>query len=424
MSRVSPTGAKEASAWNEKGQERRADLMALRLAAQKLPHPDEKGVKRSVELPRAITSLRECGRKVLGPKALVTYDASTGKAGTRGVATCGRALVCAMCGAKIREERRRHLLELVAAAQADGVGVYFLTLTMRHHRGMSLESSLGVIRSAWQELASGKAWQSRKEKFGLGMVGVIEITDNADGNGWHPHLHLCIFQSCPPVHRENGEWARKYDDRPEKWSAYEEAAFVAWFRQRWLAVIVKAGMPPALPQFAFDWREAYGAEDARLLSVYLSKDQGAALVAAGMRAGKLSAEMLRGDLKTKRRSEHATRPVFELLADAARGDAVAWQRWWEYESAVRGLRYWRVSHHLATSLGVAEDTRADKEIIEDKDARGIVVIRVHRRDWWRLATRGQVATLLSLIENLGVTFALKWLLSVGARAERIDDPGG
>ncbi len=148
------------------------------------------------------------------------------------------------------------------------------------------------------------------------------------------------------------------------------------------------------------------------------------MAAAGMRASKLSAEMLRGDLKTKRRSEHATRPVFELLADAARGDAVAWQRWWEYESAVRGLRFWRTSHHLATSLGVAEDTRADKEIVEDQDARGVVVIRVHRRDWWRLATRGQVATLLSLIENSGVTFALTWLLSVGARAERIDAPGG
>jgi len=322
-----------------------------------------------------------------------------------------------MCGAQVREERRRHLLELVEAAQANGVGVYFVTLTLRHYRGMNLETSLAVIRSAWQKLASGKAWQSRKEKYGLGMVGVVEITDNADGNGWHPHLHLCIFQSCPPVQRERGKWVKVGSNRPPKWSAYEEAEFVVWLRQRWLAVIIKAGMPAALPQHAFDWREAYRPEDARLLSVYLAKDQGAAIAAARMRAGKLSAEMMRGDLKTKVRSEHTTRPVFELLADAASGDAVAWFRWWEYEAAVRGLRFWRVSHGLAASLGVSEDTRSDEEIVVDHDARGIAVIKVHQRDWWNLATRGEVPKLLTLVENSGVAVALAWLLSIGARAE-------
>lgn len=423
MNRVSPTDKTAVPVARERGQERRADLMALRLAAQKLPHPDEGGAIGSVALPRTITSLRECGRKVLGPAALVTYDAATGKAGTRGIVTCGRALVCAMCGAKVREERRRHLLELVEAAQADGVGVYFVTLTLRHYRGMSLETSLAVIRSAWQKLASGKAWQSRKEKYGLGMVGVVEITDNADGNGWHPHLHLCIFQSCPPVQREHGKWVKVGNDRPPKWSAYEEAEFVVWLRQRWLSIIVKAGMPAALPQHAFDWREAYGPEDARLLSAYLAKDQGAAVAAARMRAGKLSAEMMRGDLKTKVRSEHATRPVFELLADAASGDAVAWFRWWEYEAAVRGLRFWRVGHGLAASLGVSEDTRSDEEIVADHDARGIAVIKVHQRDWWNLATRGEVPRLLTLVETSGVVVALAWLRSVGARAERVGDGG-
>lgn len=423
MNRVSPTDKTAVLVARERGQERRADLMALRLAAQKLPHPDEGGAIGSVVLPRTITSLRECGRKVLGPTALVTYDASTRKAGTRGIATCGRALVCATCGAKVREERRRHLLELVEAAQADGVGVYFVTLTLRHYRGMSLETSLAVIRSAWQKLASGKAWQSRKEKYGLGMVGVVEITDNADGNGWHPHLHLCIFQSCSSVQRENGKWVKAGSDRPPKWSACEESEFVVWLRQRWLAIIVKAGMPAALPQHAFDWREAYGPEDARLLSAYLAKDQGAAVAAASMRAGKLSAEMLRGDLKTKRRSEHATRPAFALLADAARGDAVAWRRWWEYEAAVRGLRFWRVSHGLATSLRVVEDTRTDEEIVADQNAHGVAVIEVHRRDWWNLTTKGDVPKLLTLIETSGVSIALAWLRSFGARAERVDDGG-
>lgn len=424
MNRVSPAHKAADAVTKQRGQERRADLMALRLAAQKLPHPQENGAIGSVVLPRAISSLRECGRKVLGPTALVTYDASTGKAGTRGISTCGRALVCAMCGAKVREERRQHLLKLIEAAQSNGVNVYFVTLTLRHFRNMNLETSLAVIRSAWQELASGKAWQSRKQRYGLAMVGVIEITDNVEGNGWHPHLHLCLFQSCPPVKRENGTWVRVGEDRPRKWGPEEEAEFVVWLRQRWLAIIVKAGLPAALPQHAFDWREAYGPENARLLSAYFAKDQGAAFAAARMRAGKLSAEMLRGDLKTKRRSEQATRPVFELLADAVRGDPEAWRRWWEYEAAVRGLRFWRVSHGLATSMGVAEDTRTDEEVVADHNVRGVAVIKVHRRDWWNLATRGDVPRLLTLVENSGVCVALAWLLSNEIRATEVEDPGG
>jgi hypothetical protein len=398
--------------------------MALRLAAQKLPHPDECGAIGSVEMPRAIAALRGCGRSVLGPSATVTFDPGTGKAGTRGIATCGRVLVCATCGQKIREERRRHLLELIEAAQSQDIGVYFATLTLRHYKKMDLTTSLEVIRSAWQKLASGKAWQTRKEKYGLGMVGVVEITDNADTNGWHPHLHLCLFQSCQPVKRENGEWVKTYSDRPPKWTAEEEAEFIVWLRERWLAIIVKAGMPAALPQHAFDWREAYGPEDARLLSDYLAKDQGAAVAAARMRAGKLSAEMLRGDLKTKRRSEHTTRPIFELLADAAQGDAVAWQRWWEYEAVVRGLRFWRVGHGLAYSLGVTEDRRTDEEIAAEKNARGVPVIRVHQRDWWNLATNGEVPALLTLVETSGVVAAVMWLKSIGVRADQIEDPGG
>jgi hypothetical protein len=315
-------------------------------------------------------------------------------------------------------------LKMIDAAQSQEIGVYFVTLTLRHYRGMNLETSLDVIRSAWQKLASGKAWQSRKENFGLGMVGVVEITDNADRAGWHAHVHLCILQGCAPVEREQGRWVKSETDRPARWSAEEEAGFRVWLRERWLAIIVKAGLPPALPQYAFDWRQAYGPEDSRLLSDYLAKDQGAAVAASRMRSGKLSAEMVRGDLKTRRRSEHSTRPVFELLADAAQGDSVAWHRWWEYETAVRGLRFWRVSHGLSTSLGIGEDTRTDREISQDKHPLGVPVIKVHQRDWWCLATRGEIPRLLTLVETSGVAATLAWLLAAGLRAERIDDPGG
>jgi hypothetical protein len=285
---------------------------------------------------------------------------------------------------------------------------------------MDLDTSLEVIRTAWQKLASGKAFQFRKHRYGLGMVGVVEITDNPDANGWHPHLHLCLFQGCASVKRNDGEWTVANVESPPRWTAEEEAGFMIWLQQRWMDIIVKAGLPAALPEYAFDWREAYGPEDARLLSDYLAKDQGAATAAVRMRAGRLSAEMLRGDLKTRRRSEHATRPVFEILVDAKQGDAVAWQRWWEYEAAVRGLRWWRVGHGLATSLGVTENAKTDEQIAAEKDAHGVPIIAVHQKDWWILATKGEIAGLLNLVETSGTNTALEWLLSVGARAHLVE----
>jgi hypothetical protein len=102
------------------------------------------------------------------------------------------------------------------------------------------------------------------------------------------------------------------------------------------------------------------------------------------------------------------------------GDPVAWRRWWEYEASVRGLRWWRVGHGLATSLGVTEDVQTDEQIAAEKEARGVPIISVHQKDWWTFATKGEVATLLTLVERSGATVALEWLLSVGARAQRIE----
>lgn len=411
----------------EKRRDGRCKRMALRREIQKLPHPIEGGrVSRPGVMDLPIDRLRACGRSVVGSSATVTLS-PIGRASISGVVSCGRALVCPECGAKIREERRRHLLKLIEAAQAQGYGVYFVTFTLRHYQGHSLEESLKVIREAWGKgVASGKAWQDRKKKYGLSMVSSIEITYGS--KGFHPHAHFVVIQGVPSVARTTDNWVRTFDVPYPRWSAAEEAEFRVWLRDRWLRVIERSGMPPAHEEYAMDWREAYGPSDARILSEYLGKDQGAdgaaeRLAAARKRAGALSVEALRGDLKTKKRSEHATHPVFELIAEAVvERNANSYYAWWEHEKAVRGLRWWRVSHGLATALGVFDDERTDEEIANGLDVRAVPLLSIAKRDWYKLATRGEIASLLSLVEVSGATAALQWLYSMGVEAERIERP--
>ena len=391
--------------------ERRSERATLRRAAQKLPTPDEYAAEEgdTVEVARAIERLRKCGRCAIGAVASVTLTPD-GVAGTRGVETCGRALVCAECGARIREARRGHLLDLIEAAQKQGLGVYFVTLTLRHYQGHSLAQSLGVIRNAWRMLARGRAWQDQKKGFGLSMVSAVEITTGS--RGWHPHLHLVLFQGTPEVRRTDGEWVRT-GVRVPRWTEEQAEDFRVWLGERWLSVVEGSGMPAADERYSMDWREAYSPGDAAGLADYLAKDQGTAEAAARLRAAALSAEVTRGDLKTKQRADHATVPVFSLLADAVEGDAAAWRKWSEYEETIRGLRWWRVSHGLAEALGLMSDNRTDEEIAAEVEARGVSVLIVPARDWWRLATAGRVPDLLTLVEVSGVEVARDWLWSVG-----------
>jgi hypothetical protein len=71
-------------------------------------------------------------------------------------------------------------------------------------------------------------------------------------------------------------------------------------------------------------------------------------------------------------------------------------------------------------LGVTEDAKTDEQIAAEKDAHGVPIIAVHQKDWWILATKGEIAGLLNLVETSGANTALEWLLSVGARAHLVE----
>lgn len=413
---------------------RRETSILLRSAAQELPYPQEDVPgrrKKNGEWAEAyygvapeIQRLRRCGRVAKGPFAILTVDGNN-KAGTSNVETCGRALVCAHCGKQSREERRQLLHSMIKCARSQKMGVYFATLTVRHYRRHSLEQSLSIIRKAMHRVTGTQKYRKYAKLYGLGFVSVVEFTWSRK-HGFHPHLHMAVFQGVSPVAKGEGRLWAKTGSKPATWSASEEREFVDWFRAKWLDLIGDSDLPDADERYAFDWRPAFGTEtDEEVngkLDEYMLKDQG---VGKGLefyeavladRADNLARvqeksaisgtyELMRADLKVSdtmaKQSGHHTLPMFEVLgiALANGGKGLEANAWFEYEKSTRGLRYYRVSHGLEAALGFDEDTRTDEEIIEDRKAVGVPVIEVKAASWYKMVSAGHLPAILGALEE-------------------------
>lgn len=438
----SPADASDAAVWAGAETDARRARYEIRRLVQAIPVPapqtdddwwetwsDADSGEQGRRAIRPVRSLLRCGRSTIGGVAEVR--AGGGRAAVGAVETCGRAMVCPFCAVPIREARRAWLEAAMTRTRALGGRVYLLTLTMRHYQRHKLVELLALQRTAWSRMASGRKWHQWSARFGIAVAGAIEVTYGR--HGWHAHQHLVVLVGVPRAVRSDGEWTVETDSAgkvrlPEMWTRDEEDEVVGWLRARWVEEVEAAGLPRLRmgeETIALDWRYApggsgTGADDAGL-AAYLAKTQGGDAIAAYLAAdgslrpekraeaaqrltAGLAAEVTRGDRKRSRAGRmHRTRPVLDLAVEAAAGDAAAGARWWEYETAMRGLRWWRASMRLGLRLGLPEpDARSDAELA----AQGLAI---ERRDWWRLATSGQVPELLEAVEKGGVEAGLAWL---------------
>lgn len=375
------------------GSERRAMRYALRSALQELPYF-------SAEVPSQVDRLRMCGRAVLGQQMVLTLK--DGTAGVRGVETCGRGLVCPSCASTIRESRRVHLSKILEASHEKGCQVFFATFTVRHYKKNSLAETLSVVRGAWRKMASQREWRRLSQKYGIKMVSSLEITYGK--RGFHPHLHCVFITNVPPISNNaspGGQESSEASEVATHLNVEDVREIREWLKQAWIAQVTKAGSG-ASQEHALDWHESSGPKALAELARYLTKSQGsepeeiadlvqqlrddperARTVSRGLNR-RLSMEITRSDLKSSNPegSDRSTMPMFSVLIEACFGDLNALRSWWEYESATRGLRWWRVSHGLAEALGVKEDNRDDEEIVEERESLGIPVIGLAGKSWW------------------------------------------
>ena len=248
--------------------------------------------------------------------SLVTLMGQSGRTGWCGIEHCNSLWACPLCSARIREGRRREILEGFEQAQALGWSAFFVTFTVPHSITTPLTQSLGALRSAYARM---RRYSSLRD-FWSSVEGVIKATEVQVGsNGFHPHLH-CIFFT--------------------KKDSFDEAAL----KSAWAKAVVKEGLARPSDRVGVVVKEATTAN----LSWYLTKIQ----------ESKLSLEMTRSDLKQGRVSKaewHAA--PFDLLDTSVSLPISMAQRqrlWVDYVRATKGVSAIRWSKGLKERLLVAE----------------------------------------------------------------------
>jgi Replication protein len=128
--------------------------------------------------------------------------------------TCKSVWLCAVCAAKVSEERRLIVESVVNGVQNDGGTVLMFTLT-QGHKGFALPKPMRKdLSKRWQKMLGGQAWkQIQADCHILGTCRALEVTYGK--NGWHPHLHVLVFLSRDA-------------------STESTCKFVPWLMDRWI----------------------------------------------------------------------------------------------------------------------------------------------------------------------------------------------
>jgi len=226
---------------------------------------------------------------------------------------CGSVWLCAVCAAKVAEERRKELRQAVEHCAVNGGGVLHLTFTVRHNRGDDLAGLLEGFTKAYSRMMGH--WTYRK-LIGptyqiMGAVRSLEVTHGI--NGWHPHHHVLMFVGRPLTDDE----MRRLEN--EMYALWEKSA------AREKLSMNRAGLTVQGARAAAGYVAKWGAEEE--------------LTKSHMKSG-------RGD---------ASSP-WDLLRRFLDGDDRAGRLWQEYGKVFKGRRQLVWSAGLRALLGLEDET--------------------------------------------------------------------
>lgn len=313
--------------------------------------------------------MQGCSRWATGNGVALVLG-STGAA-YRGLQHCASAWGCPVCGAKIRTHRAAELATGLRAHLDAGGGALFVTLTVAHGLGDSLEHVFSLVADGFRSLLSGRRRYELREDFAvIHTVRAVEVT-HSRGNGWHPHVHA-IFLTFRPL------------------SAREAVKFRRRVFGQWRDFVARRSPEHTPDRRGFDC-QVIRPDDAGRVGSYCSKISDAAM------------EITRADLKNRGKTRHP----FYLLSHCADGEAWAIRAWQEYERATLGRQFLTFSAGLRRYFsGIAEISEVaatDAEIVGDDqgDADDQVLAQFTGDEWRRIVRAGIVSQLLDAAEHSG-----------------------
>ena len=319
----------------------RAERYALKAAARRLLPKDHRTTK--------------CMHWRLPDREIqVQKGATNDRAFYHGLQVCAMPWTCPVCASKISERRRHEVAKAIKQAEALGLQVFLLTLTVPHGMGDDVNEILNKMMAAWKRLWQGKAGMQLRNALGLfGHIRALEVTHGE--NGFHPHFHALLF-----FHPQQ--------TTPAGWGM---------LLPRWQAVAVRSGLPR--PSDAHGCRIDGGSKAAS----YVSKG-----------VWGLESEVTKGHVKT---GSKGSRTPFDLLRDYMHGDKHAGALWRVYVDAFTGRRQLHWSKGLKKLLSIAE--LSDDEIAnKPEDERALLLASITDEQWKIIYRRHLESAVLDLAE--------------------------
>jgi hypothetical protein len=285
----------------------------------------------------------------------VLKGAKTDRAFYHGLQVCAMPWTCPVCASKISERRRQEVAHGMKQAEALGLQVFLLTLTVPHGLGDDVNVIVTKMQKAWSRLWVGKAGMALRNALGLfGHIRALEVTYGE--NGFHPHFHALLF--FHPQQTTGAGWGS--------------------LPARWQQVAVRSGLPaPSLDRGC----QIDGG------------DKAANYVTKGVWG--LESEVTKGHTKTGKKG---SRTPLDLLKGFMQGDTKAGALWRVYASAFEGKRqlYW--SNGLKKLLSVAE--LSDEEIAnKPEDEPALLLAQISDMQWKAIYRRKLESTILDLAET-------------------------
>jgi len=271
-------------------------------------------------------------------------NTATGKAGFRGLKSCGNIWVCPVCSARVSRTRQDELNHLLQASRAAGLSVLMLTQTFQHQRGDVLSVILDRFKAAQERFRQRRDWKALKGVI-VGTVSALELTHGR--NGWHPHGHILVVVRGDPA------------------AAFSQ---VNGLRSGWLASLAGAGLHGG--------KAAWQLQDASRAGDYIAKwGAGEELALHGVKSGR-----------------NGARTPFAILADARDGCRASSALFAEYAAAMVGKRQLVWSNGLKALFGIGDTSDADAaQEAEPADVPSLETLRTWAIAAWREARRRRVS---------------------------------